>query len=30
MSWQQGSSYNRRNLVEMTMFRYKTVIGPTT
>jgi hypothetical protein len=27
MSWQRSSGYNRRSLVETTMFRYKTVIG---
>jgi transposase len=27
MSWQRSSSYNRRSLVETTMFRYKTIIG---
>jgi Transposase DDE domain len=27
MSWQRSSGYNRRSLVEPTMFRYKTVIG---
>jgi hypothetical protein len=27
MSWQLCSGYNRRSLVETTMFRYKTVIG---
>jgi hypothetical protein len=27
MSWQRNSGYNRRSLVETTMFRYKTVIG---
>jgi transposase len=27
MGWQRGSGYNRRSLVETTMFRYKTVIG---
>jgi transposase len=27
MGWQRRSGYNRRNLVETTMFRYKTVIG---
>jgi len=26
-SWQRSSGYNRRSLVETTMFRYKTVIG---
>jgi hypothetical protein len=27
MSWQRSSGYNRRSLVETTMFRYKTVVG---
>jgi hypothetical protein len=27
MSWQRSSGYNRRSLVEATMFRYKTIIG---
>ncbi len=27
MNWQRSSGYNRRSLVETTMFRYKTVIG---
>jgi hypothetical protein len=27
VSWQRSSGYNRRSLVETTMFRYKTVIG---
>ena len=27
ISWQRSSGYNRRSLVETTMFRYKTVIG---
>jgi hypothetical protein len=27
MGWQRSSGYNRRSLVETTMFRYKTVIG---
>jgi hypothetical protein len=27
MSWQRSSGYNRRSLVETTMFRYKTAIG---
>jgi hypothetical protein len=27
MSWQRSSGYNRRSLVETTMFRYKTIIG---
>ena len=27
MSWKRSSGYNRRSLVETTMFRYKTVIG---
>jgi hypothetical protein len=27
MSWQRSSDYNRRSLVETTMFRYKTVIS---
>jgi transposase len=27
MSWQRSSRYNRRSLVETTMFRYKTIIG---
>jgi transposase len=27
MSWQRRSGYNRRSLVETTMYRYKTIIG---
>jgi hypothetical protein len=27
MSWQRSSGYNRRSLVETTMFRYKTIIS---
>jgi hypothetical protein len=27
MSWQRSSSYNRRSLIETTMFRYKTIIS---
>jgi hypothetical protein len=27
ISWQRSSGYNRRSLVETTMFRYKTVIS---
>ena len=27
MGWQRSSGYNRRSLVETTMFRYKTIIG---
>jgi hypothetical protein len=27
MSWQRSSGYNRRSLVETTMFRYEIVIG---
>jgi hypothetical protein len=27
MSWQRSSDYNRRNLVETAMFRYKAVIS---
>jgi hypothetical protein len=30
MSWQRSSGYNRRSLVETTMFRYKTGHRPTT
>jgi hypothetical protein len=27
VGWQRGSGYNRRSLVEIVMYRYKTVFG---